>query len=44
METTAGEVESVVPVAEVPEGAAPGSRASEAPEIVEGVDVDVLPE
>jgi hypothetical protein len=44
METAAGEIESVVPVAEVPEGAAPGPGAPGAPEIVEGVDVDVLPE
>jgi hypothetical protein len=36
METAAGEVESAVPVAEVPEGAAPGSGAPEAPEIIEG--------
>jgi hypothetical protein len=44
MELTAGEVESVVPVAEVPEGAAPGPGAPVAPEIIGGVDVDVLPE
>jgi hypothetical protein len=44
METDAGEVESVVPVTEVPEGAAPGPGAPVAPEIIEGVDVDVLPE
>jgi hypothetical protein len=42
METAAGDVESAVPVAEVPEGAAPGSGAPEAPEIIEGLDVDVL--
>jgi hypothetical protein len=44
METAAGEVESAVPVAEVPVGASPGPGAPVAPEIIEGVDVDVLPE
>jgi hypothetical protein len=44
METAAGEIESVVLVVEVPEGAAPGPGAPGAPEIIEGVDVDVLPE
>jgi hypothetical protein len=43
METAAGEVESVVPVIEVPEGAALGPEAPVAPEIIEGVHVDVLP-
>jgi hypothetical protein len=33
-----------VPVDIVPEGAAPGPGAPVAPEIIEGVDVDVLPE
>jgi hypothetical protein len=44
METAVGEVESVVPVAGVPEGAAPGPEALVAPEITEGIHVDVLPE
>jgi hypothetical protein len=44
METTAGEIESVVPIAGVPEGAAPGPEAPVAPELTEGVRVDVLPE
>jgi hypothetical protein len=43
VETTTGGVEGVVPVAGVPEGAAPGPEASVAPEITEGVHVDVLP-
>jgi hypothetical protein len=42
METAARGVESVAPVAEVPKGAAPGPGAPVAPEIIEGVDVDVL--
>jgi hypothetical protein len=44
MGTTAGEVENAVPVAGVSEGAAPSPGAPVAPEIIEGVDVDVLPE
>jgi hypothetical protein len=44
MGATAGEVESVVPIAGVSEGAAPGPEAPVAPEITEGVHVDVLPE
>jgi hypothetical protein len=43
METAVGEVESVVSVAGVPEGAAPGLEALVAPEIIDGVHVDVLP-
>jgi hypothetical protein len=44
MEAAAVEVENVVPVAGVPEGAAPGPEAPVAPEIIEEVHVDVLPE
>jgi hypothetical protein len=33
-----------VPVAGVPEGATPDPEASVAPEIIEGVHIDVLPE
>jgi hypothetical protein len=44
METIAGGVGNAAPVAEVPEGAAPGPETQVAPEIVEGVHVEVLPE
>jgi hypothetical protein len=44
IETAAGEVENVVPIAGVPEGVAPGPEARVAMEITEGVHVDVLPE
>jgi hypothetical protein len=44
METAAGEVENVLPVAGVPEGEAPSPEAPVTPEITEGVHVDVLPE
>jgi hypothetical protein len=42
METAAGRVEGAAPIAEVPEGAAPGPETQVAPEVVEGVYVDVL--
>jgi hypothetical protein len=44
VETVAGEVEGVVPVAGLPEGAAPGPEAPMASEDIQGVHVDVLPE
>jgi hypothetical protein len=44
METAEGEVGNVVPIAEVPERAAPRLEATSAPEIIEGVHVDVIPE
>jgi hypothetical protein len=44
METTTEEIEVVVPVDEVTEGAAPDSKAAVAPEVVVGVHVDALPE
>jgi Ni,Fe-hydrogenase III small subunit len=44
METVAGGVESVIPVDEVPEGAAPCPESPVAPEVIEGVHIDVLPE
>jgi hypothetical protein len=44
METVEGGVGDAVPVAEVPEGAALSPEAPAAPEIIEGVHVDVLPE
>jgi hypothetical protein len=44
VETIVGEVESVVPLDEAPEGAAPDLEAPIAPGDIEGVQVDVLPE
>jgi hypothetical protein len=44
METAMEEVEVVVPVDEVTEGAAPDLEAAVAPEVVVGVHVDALPE
>jgi hypothetical protein len=44
METATEEVEVVVPVAEVTEGAAPDSEAPVALEVITGIHVDVLPE
>jgi hypothetical protein len=44
METAARGVGSTAPVAEVPEGSAPGTKTQVAPEIIEMVHVEVLPE